>query len=45
MAKQGIPYYNYNHIDTESLDKFVEMDFTDYEGHMYEDEAEKSFQR
>ena len=39
MAKQGIPYYNYNYIDTESLDKSLNG-FSDYEGHMYEDEAE-----
>ena len=40
MAKQGIPYYNYNYIDTESLDKSLNG-FSDYEGHMYEDEAER----
>ena len=37
----GIPYYNYNYIDTESLDKSLNG-FSDYEGHMYEDEAENS---
>lgn len=39
MEKRGIPYYNYNNIDIEGFDKTVNG-FSDYEGHMYEDEAE-----
>lgn len=39
MEKRGIVFYNYNKIDIEGFDMTLNG-FCDYEGHMYEDQAE-----
>lgn len=39
MKKEGIVYYNFNEIEIEGFDRTVNG-FSDFEGHMYEDQAE-----
>lgn len=39
MKDRGIKYYNYNYLDIDGFDKSLNG-FTDYDGHMFEDQAE-----
>lgn len=39
MADRGIEYYNFNYIDVDGFDRSLNG-FSDYEGHMYDDQAE-----
>lgn len=39
MKEKGVAYYNFNDIEIEGFDRTVNG-FSDYEGHMYEDQAE-----
>ncbi len=39
MSEQGVDYYNFNYIDIHGFDRSING-FSDYEGHMYEDQAE-----
>lgn len=39
MKKHGVPYYNYNYTDVKGFDRSLKG-FSDYEGHMYEDQSD-----
>lgn len=39
MEKQGVEYYNYNYKKIDGLDESLNG-YSDYEGHMYEDQAD-----
>lgn len=40
MKKHNIPYYNFNYIEDEKIERNLE-DFNDYDGHMYGETADK----
>lgn len=39
MSEQGVSYYNYNYMDIPGFDRTI-SGFSDYEGHMYEGQAD-----
>ncbi|MFR6510104.1 MAG: hypothetical protein ACLUPF_12160 [Dorea sp.] len=39
MEKQGVEYYNYNYQKIQEFDQSLNG-FSDYEGHMYEDQSD-----